>query len=134
MQKASQQQRSDFMSQQELTYRPFADALANSFVNGRGELCHNLDTSRSKVAEEVKNRRAKEQKVSDLYKEVRTINKQIREIENQIAEARKCASRMQTQEERIPMYITVSSLEKERQGFLKMKNARQREISQLKRR
>jgi len=33
-----------------MKHKAFANLLASSFVNGRGELCHNLDSSRSKVA------------------------------------------------------------------------------------
>ena len=43
-----------------LTANPFAAKLANSFVNLRGEVCHNLDSSRSKAAAQIKVSRSPE--------------------------------------------------------------------------
>ena len=43
-----------------LTVNPFAAKLNNSFVNLRGEVCHNLDKSRSKVALQIKVKRSPE--------------------------------------------------------------------------
>lgn len=37
-----------------MTHNPFKAALTNAFVNGRGELSANLQTSRSKVAERIR--------------------------------------------------------------------------------
>jgi len=74
---------------------PFAAALSNTFINGRGELSNNLDTSKSKVAEQLrKDRDYKERKLAFL-RESRDMRKEIVFCRDLVQTARKEGMKLQ---------------------------------------
>jgi predicted phage-related endonuclease len=67
------------------------EQLSNVFINGRGEVCINLETTKSKVGEEVRKTRKKvdsnkehRQEVAQIKKKLRDLRTKEREMEQQI--------------------------------------------------
>jgi len=99
-----------------LSYKPFEKALENMFVNGRGELSNNLNSSRSKVAEEVRQRRAREAKEKDLQKKIYKLNRDSHKVRLEIKEARNNVEN--NEKSKIALNIFVS----ERENIIKENN------------
>ena len=57
-----------------MKHKAFENALANMFVNGRGELSGNLDRSRSKVAKGLRVERSKK----DLRAELAALSRRLK--------------------------------------------------------
>lgn len=77
------------MSANTCTQNPFATALVNTFINGRGEISNNLDTSKSKVAEQIRKERDYKERKNSFLRESRDQRKEITYCRELVQSARK---------------------------------------------
>jgi len=72
-----------------MTHRPFADQLASTFINARGEVCHNLDSSKSKVAQRIRQDRERRAARRAFVAETKAWRSEIVSVRKQIEGNRK---------------------------------------------
>jgi hypothetical protein len=102
---------------------PFAAALSNTFINGRGEIATNLDSSKSKVAEKIRKDRDYKERKSAFLRETKEMRKEIVFCRDLVTTARKEGMKLQG-ESRTEKFQIAAQAEK-RAKFL------QEEISKL---
>jgi len=76
-------------------HNPFSVALEQVYVNGRGEICDNLETTKSKVGAEVRERREADQRRQDFLNKTANWRREIVKARRAVEDLRKEGMRLQ---------------------------------------
>lgn len=75
-------------------YKPFMEQLDNTFINRRGEISNNLQSSKSKVAKQIRQEREEKERASAFLKESKEMRKEITYSRKKVVSLRKAGMRL----------------------------------------